>query len=136
MDDRDADIDQGESSAPRDQRIRIGTESVDNEDRASLSSLPPSNKAQDNDASELHARSHSTFFVPSKRSATFLKGILGQRRPKDQVFLNSLKVNAEEVKETRTFERRFNVFKGPLSSYNSIRETYRLIRESERWDHA
>ena len=55
-----------------------------------------------------------------------------QKRKKDQILMDALKISSDEVQETKLFENRFNLFREPLSSYNSIRETYRLIKDAER----
>ena len=55
------------------------------------------------------------------------------KKKRDQLLLESLKNNAEEVVETKFYTKNILwFFKEKISSYNPIRETYRIIRKSER----
>jgi hypothetical protein len=56
-----------------------------------------------------------------------------EKERKQHALLEALKVSAEEVKQTKTFERRFLPFLPGFTSYNSVRETYRLIKEEQRY---
>jgi hypothetical protein len=54
-----------------------------------------------------------------------------KKRATDQILLDQLQ-SCDVVVETKQFETKFLFFRGPLSSYNSIRETYRLMADSKR----
>ena len=78
--------------------------------------------------------SESAFALPIERVWTHNSYILrtSRKNDTDQILLDQLSLSAEEVRDTKSFEKRFIFLRGPLTSYNSIRETLHLLKESRR----
>lgn len=71
--------------------------------------------------------------LPLERTWTHTSQILSPRKKDtEQILLDQLSLSAQEVQDTKSFERHFNFFRGPLNNYSSIRETYQLLKESSR----
>ena len=72
--------------------------------------------------------------TPMDRAWTHTSYVLGTSKSKatDQILLDQLSLTAEEVRDTKVFENRFLYFRGPLTNYNSIRETHRIQKETKR----
>jgi hypothetical protein len=73
--------------------------------------------------------------IPLERAWTHTSQILRgnqKRKETDQILLDQLSISAEEVRATKVFEKHLFVFRGPLTSYNSVRETHFLMKESRR----
>lgn len=77
----------------------------------------------------------STNALPLERAWTNTSQILKgnqKRKETDQILLDQLSLSADEVRQTKLFEKHFLLFRGPLSSYVSVRETHYLMKESRR----
>lgn len=119
-------------STPRRYQTRLGYNrklSTDNNIQVSPS------KRSDGDPSPSNAvRSESFGALPLERFWTHTSQVLrgNQKKNNDQILLDQLSYSAEEVRDTKWFEQSFHLFRGPLTSYNSIRETYHLMKEASR----
>jgi hypothetical protein len=84
-------------------------------------------------ASSNNNQAHKSRFARMIRTTSVVSlTASSERERKQHALLEALKVSAEEVKQTKTFERRFLPFAPGFTSYNSVRETYRLIKEEQR----